>query len=63
MERFSPLTEDLRQLLLSAAKIPGKYSGGVVVLASKIQVLLRVLTLSLILALGMTEKYEKAERA
>lgn len=63
MERFSPLTEDLRQLLLSAAKIPGKYSGDVVVLASKIQVILRVVTLSLFLALGMTEKYEKAERA
>lgn len=62
LERFKTLTEEQRQLLLSAAKAPGKYTEGVV-LASKIEALFRVVPPGLYLALGMTEKHEKAERA
>ena len=49
-------------MLLSATKASGKYTEGVV-LATKIEALFRVVPPSLFLALGMTEKHEKAERA
>lgn len=62
VSRFKSLTPEQRQLLLSAAKAPGKYTEGVV-LASKIEALFRVVPPGLYLALGMTEKHEKAERA
>ncbi|HAV1831775.1 TPA: conjugative transfer ATPase [Enterobacter hormaechei subsp. steigerwaltii] len=62
LERFKTLTEAQRQLLLSASKAAEKYTEGVV-LASQIEALFRVVPPSLYLALGMTEKHEKAERA
>lgn len=62
LERFKTLSDAQRQLLLSASKAPEKYTEGVV-LASKIEALFRVVPPSLYLALGMTEKHEKAERA
>lgn len=62
LERFKTLTEEQRLLLLSAQKAPGKYTEGVV-LASKVEALFRVVPPSLFLALGMTEKHEKAQRA
>ncbi|EAN4681542.1 conjugative transfer ATPase [Salmonella enterica] len=62
LKRFKILTPEQEQLLLSASKSPGKYTEGVV-LANKIEALFRVVPPSLFLALGMTEKHEKAERA
>ena len=62
LERFKTLTQEQKQLLLSATKASGKYTEGVV-LATKIEALFRVVPPSLFLALGMTEKHEKAERA
>ncbi|EBL8291857.1 conjugative transfer ATPase [Salmonella enterica] len=62
LERFKTLTPEQKQLLLSATKSSGKYTEGVV-LANKIEALFRVVPPSLYLALGMTEKHEKAERA
>lgn len=62
LERFKTLTEPQRQLLLSARKAPQKYTEGVV-LSGKVEALFRVVPPSLYLALGMTEKHEKAERA
>ncbi|EDR3010213.1 conjugative transfer ATPase [Salmonella enterica subsp. enterica] len=62
LERFKTLTPEQKQLLLSATKASGKYTEGVV-LATKIEALFRVVPPSLFLALGMTEKHEKAERA
>lgn len=62
LERFKNLTQEQKQLLLSATKASGKYTEGVV-LATKIEALFRVVPPSLFLALGMTEKHEKAERA
>jgi conjugative transfer ATPase len=60
--RFKELTPDQRTLLLSARKEPGKYTEGVV-LADKVQALFRNVPPPLALALAMTEKHEKAERA
>lgn len=60
--RFKDLTADQRTLLLSARKEPGKYTEGVV-LADKVQALFRNVPPPLALALAMTEKHEKAERA
>lgn len=62
VERFKSLSEAQRQLLLSANKAPDKYTEGVV-LSGKVEALFRVVPPSLCLALGMTEKQEKAERA
>lgn len=62
LKRFKILTPEQEQLLLSASKSPGKYTEGVV-LASKIEALFRVVPPGLYLALGMTEKHEKAERS
>ena len=62
VERFKTLSEAQKQLLLSANKAPDKYTEGVV-LSGKVEALFRVVPPSLYLALGMTEKHEKAERA
>ncbi|MDE1486552.1 conjugative transfer ATPase [Xenorhabdus bovienii] len=59
--RFKKLTEEQKAVLLSASKLPRCYTEGVV-LAKKIEALFRVVPPSLYLALGMTEKEEKAER-
>ncbi|MFC1560500.1 conjugative transfer ATPase [Pseudomonadota bacterium] len=60
--RFKDLTEIQRNLLLSARKEPGKYVEGVV-LSDNLEALFRNVPPPLSLALAMTEKYEKAERA
>jgi conjugative transfer ATPase len=60
--RFKDLTEEQRSLLLSARKEPGKYVEGVV-LADNLEALFRNVPPPLSLALAMTEKHEKAERA
>jgi conjugative transfer ATPase len=60
--RFKDLTDEQRQLLLSTRKEPGKYVEGVV-LADKVEALFRNVPPPLSLALAMTEKHEKAERA
>ncbi len=60
--RFKDLSEEQRSLLLSARKEPGKYVEGVV-LADNLEALFRSVPPPLSLALAMTEKHEKAERA
>ncbi len=60
--RFKDLTEEQRGLLLSARKEPGKYVEGVV-LSDNLEALFRNVPPPLCLALAMTEKHEKAERA
>ncbi len=59
--RFKTLSEEQKQVLLSAAKLSGCYTEGVV-LARKVEALFRVVQPSLYLALGMTEKEEKQQR-
>ncbi|MFP1915973.1 conjugative transfer ATPase [Lonsdalea quercina] len=59
--RFKTLTDEQRVMLLSATKVPRKYTEGVI-LSEKVQALFRAVPPSLYLALGMTEKTEKAER-
>jgi conjugative transfer ATPase len=60
--RFKDLNDEQRNLLLSARKEPGKYVEGVV-LDDKVEALFRNVPPALSLALAMTEKHEKAERA
>ena len=60
--RFKDLTDEQRLLLLSARKEPGKYTEGVVI-ADGVEALFRNVPPPLSLALAMTEKHEKAERA
>ncbi len=60
--RFRELNEVQRSLLLSARKEPGKYVEGVV-LSDNLEALFRNVPPPLSLALAMTEKHEKAERA
>src|SRR6056297_1137347 len=60
--RFKELTTEQRSLLLSARKEPGKYVEGVV-LSDNLEALFRNVPPPLSLALAMTEKHEKAERA
>lgn len=59
--RFKTLTDEQKAMLLSATKLPRKYTEGVI-LSRKVQALFRAVPPSLFLALGMTEKEEKAER-
>ncbi|MEB7512843.1 conjugative transfer ATPase [Serratia marcescens] len=59
--RFKALTEEQKAVLLSASKLSGCYTEGVV-LSRKLEALFRAVPPSLYLALGMTEKEEKAER-
>lgn len=61
ISRFKTLTEEQQAVLLSASKLSGCYTEGVV-LSKKIEALFRAVPPSLYLALGMTEKEEKAER-
>lgn len=60
--RFKDLTDEQKSMLLAANKEPGKYTEGVV-MADKIQALFRNVPPPLALALAMTEKHEKRERA
>ena len=60
--RFRQLTEEQTALLLAARKSPGQYTEGVV-LTDHLCALFRNVPPAIALALGMTEKEEKAERA
>jgi len=60
--RLKDLTQEQRSLLLSARKEPGKYVEGIV-LADNLEALFRNVPPPQSLALAMTEKHEKAERA
>ena len=59
--RFKTLNSEQKAMLLSATKLPKKYTEGGI-LSRKVQALFRAVPPSLYLALGMTEKEEKAER-
>ena len=61
VNRFRCLSEAQKVMLLSAKKSDKKYTEGVV-LATNMEALFRVVPPSLYLALGMTEKHEKAQR-
>jgi conjugative transfer ATPase len=60
--RFKSLTEEQKQLMLSARKEPKKYTEGVV-LSENMEALFRSVPPSLFLSLAGTEKEEKTERA
>ena len=60
--RFRQLTDEQRQMLLSARKESGKYTEGVV-LTDNLAALFRNVPPALALALAQTEKDEKAARA
>jgi conjugative transfer ATPase len=60
--RFRDLSAEERALLLAAGKEPGKYTEGVL-LTPQLKALFRNVPPALALALAMTEKDEKAERA
>ncbi len=60
--RFRQLTEEQRELMLSATKDPGRYVEGVV-LSDRVQALFRSVVPAIALALAQTEKHEKAARA
>lgn len=59
--RFKVLTDEQKVVLLSASKLSGCYTEGVV-LSKKLEALFRAVPPSLYLALGQTEKEEKAAR-
>lgn len=61
VNRFRRLTEAQKLMLLSAKKADKKYTEGVV-LSTNMEALFRVVPPSIYLALGMTEKHEKAQR-
>ncbi|NOU22200.1 MAG: conjugative transfer ATPase [Methyloglobulus sp.] len=60
--RFRQLTDEQTALLLAARKSPGQYTEGVV-LTDHLTALFRNVPPAIALALGMTEKEEKAQRA
>lgn len=60
--RFKDLTPEQKSMLLAAHKEPGKYTEGVII-ADKVQALFRNVPPPIALALAMTEKHEKRERA
>ena len=62
MARFRHLSQEQRAMLRSARKSPGQYVEGVV-LADKVEALFRNVPPPISLALAMTEKDEKAQRA
>ncbi len=61
IQRFKQLSEEQKNMLLSASKADRKFTEGVV-LAKNMDILFRSVPPSLILALSMTEKHEKNER-
>ena len=60
--RFKDLSPEQKNMLQAARKEPGKYTEGVV-LSDKLQCLFRNVPPPLALALAMTEKHEKQQRA
>lgn len=62
ISRFKDLTNEQKSMLRAARKEPGKYTEGVV-LSDNLQCLFRNVPPPLALALAMTEKHEKQQRA
>lgn len=62
VERFKNLSEEQKEMLLSASKADRKFTEGVV-LSDDMNSLFRCVPPSLMLALAMTESHEKSERA
>lgn len=62
ISRFKDLTDEQKGMLRAARKEPGKYTEGVV-LSDNLQCLFRNVPPPLALALAMTEKHEKQQRA
>ena len=62
VKRFRNLSPETVNLLMSTRKEPGKYTEGVV-LTDNFEALFRNVPPALALALAMTEKHEKAQRA
>ncbi|NIB39764.1 conjugative transfer ATPase [Pseudomaricurvus alkylphenolicus] len=62
ISRFKDLTEEQKSMLRAAKKEPGNYTEGVV-LSDNLQCLFRNVPPPLALALAMTEKHEKQQRA
>ena len=62
ISRFKDLTDEQKGMLRAARKEPGNYTEGVVI-ADNIQCLFRNVPPPLALALAMTEKHEKQQRA
>ena len=62
ISRFKDLSEEQKTMLRAARKEPGKYTEGVV-LSDNLQCLFRNVPPPLALALAMTEKHEKQQRA
>ncbi len=62
ISRFKDLSEEQKMMLRAARKEPGKYTEGVV-LSDNLQCLFRNVPPPLALALAMTEKHEKQQRA
>ena len=62
ISRFKDLTEEQKGMLRAARKEPGNYTEGVV-LSDNVQCLFRNVPPPLALALAMTEKHEKQQRA
>ena len=62
ISRFKDLTEEQKGMLRAAKKEPGNYTEGVV-LSDNLQCLFRSVPPPLALALAMTEKHEKQQRA
>ena len=62
LKRFRNLSPETVNLLLCTRKEPGKYTEGVV-LTDNFEALFRNVPLGVALALAMTEKHEKAQRA
>ena len=62
ISRFKDLTEEQKAMLLAARKEPENYTEGVV-LSDNLQCLFRNVPPPLALALAMTEKHEKQQRA
>jgi hypothetical protein len=62
ISRFKDLTEEQKGMLRAARKEPGNYTEGVV-LSDNLQCLFRNVPPPLALALAMTEKHEKQQRA
>jgi conjugative transfer ATPase len=62
ISRFKDLTDEQKGMLRAARKEPGKYTEGVV-LSDTLQCLFRNVPPPLALALAMTEKHEKQQRA
>jgi len=61
--KFKPLTPTQEKMMLSCKKLPKRYTEGMILSNSLPEMLFRTIPPSLILALALNEKDEKADRA